>query len=124
MNEDQKVLLAEWLRRVVLSSQGHYENAQRLDKFNLFLGIPVVCLSAFVGTSVFASLGKNVESNIRIIIGLISVAAAVLASLQTFLGFSEKAERHKVYGAHYGSLRRKIEVAFTDNTMSEDDLGP
>jgi hypothetical protein len=38
-----------------------------------------------------------------------SVLAAILAGLQTFLRYSERAERHRVSGGKYGTLRREIE---------------
>ena len=43
-------------------------------------------------------------------VGLASVLAAVLASLQTFLGYSERAEKHRVAGAKYGAIGRELEV--------------
>jgi hypothetical protein len=118
MNErKQQELLAEWYRRIVLSSQGHYNTAQRLRRLNWFLGIPVVCLTAVVGTSVFATLEKEVAGEYRIVLGLVSIIAAVLASLQTFLGFAERAEKHRIFGAHYAALRRELEVLFTRGVM-------
>jgi hypothetical protein len=50
-----------------------------------------------------------VDVAFRILIGLISVAAAILASLQTFLRFAERAEKHRSVGAQAGALRREIE---------------
>jgi hypothetical protein len=48
------------------------------------LGIPTIILSAGVGTAVFASLNKQAMGNsIKLVFGLISIMAAVLASLQT-----------------------------------------
>jgi hypothetical protein len=55
---------------------------------------------------------------------LASVAAALLASLQTFLGYSERAEKHRVAGAKYGALGRELEqvrasgVTLSAETMS------
>jgi hypothetical protein len=37
-------------------------------------------------------------------------AQKLLSSLQTFLRFSERAEKHRAVAARYGSLRREIEV--------------
>ncbi len=41
--------------------------------------------------------------------GLVSVLAATLTGLQTFLKFSERAEKHRTVAARYGALRREIE---------------
>ncbi len=59
----------------------------------------------------FAVLGKGgVESWQQITIGLLSIGAAVLASQQTFLGYSERAEKHRVAAAKYGALGREPET--------------
>ena len=46
---------------------------------------------------------------LQIIVGLASVAAALPASLQTFLGYAERAEKHRIAGAKYGALGRELE---------------
>jgi hypothetical protein len=73
------------------------------------LGIPVVVLTTFVGTSVFATLQDEVDTSLKIFVGVVSVTAAVLASLQTFLRFGERAEKHRVAGESWASLRREID---------------
>jgi len=110
-------LLAEWYRRVVLSSQSHYNNAQRLGRLNLALGIPVICLSTAVATTAFAT--QDLFVSMGIALGLASLLAAILASLQTFLGFSERAEQHRTFGAKYGSLRREIEALLAREQISD-----
>lgn len=70
----------------------------------------MIALSTIVGTSVFASIQKQPELWVEITVGLASVLAAVLASLQTFLGYSARAEKHRVAGAKYGALGRELEV--------------
>jgi len=102
-------LLTDWLRRLKETQAAHYESSKPLAGYNLALGIPVVVLTAFVGTSVFATLEKDVEPLIKIAVGLISVTAAILSSLQTFLRFSERAEQHRSTAARSGVVRRQIE---------------
>jgi hypothetical protein len=58
---------------------------------------------------VFATVQKQPEPWLQITVGLASVAAALLASLQTFLGYSERAEKHRIAGAKYGALGRELE---------------
>jgi hypothetical protein len=117
-------LLLRWLKRLRASQFTHYVAAGRLARCNLYLGIPVVALTAAVGTSVFASLAENgsLGTELRFIIGVISIAAAVLASLQTFLGFSERAEKHRATAARYGIARRDVELLIAkgvDNVTDE-----
>jgi hypothetical protein len=73
------------------------------------LGIPVVVLTTFIGTSVFATLQDEIDTSLKILVGVISVTAAVLASLQTFLRFGERAEKHRVAGESWAALRREID---------------
>lgn len=61
---------------------------------------------------------------LRVFIGLLSVSAAVLASLQTFLRFSERAEKHRTIAARAERLRREVEqlLATTPQKVAEDKL--
>jgi hypothetical protein len=102
-------LLRDWSARSASSSAGHYATALRLSRGNLMLGIPVVVLTTFIGTSVFATLQDEIDTRLKITVGVISVTAAVLASLQTFLRFGERAEKHRVAGESWASLRREID---------------
>ena len=106
---EQEILLADWFRRTRESQRVHYECANHFNKLHLWMGIPTIVLSAAVGTAVFASLETSAWGMVRIIIGLVSIAAAVCASLQTFLGYSERADHHRSTASGYGSLRRSFE---------------
>ena len=103
-------LVRDWLRRVRESQHGHYAAAAALGCLHYCLGIPVLVMTTVVGTSVFASLQLQVQLRWHILTGLMSIGSAVLASLQTFLRFSEKAEKHRAAGAAYGAIRRELEM--------------
>ena len=108
---DRADLLRHWRFRVHRVQTGHYEAGRRYDRLHLLLGIPAIIISAIVGTAVFASLATDKHNPVvTILVGLLSVAAAVLASLQTFLKYSELAERHKLAGARFADLKHKIEL--------------
>jgi hypothetical protein len=102
-------VLDDWYQRVVVTQSAHYLSADYFGARKYWLGIPAVVLSTLVGTSVFAALQKQPELWQQITVGLASVAAALLASLQTFLGYSERAEKHRIAGAKYGALGRELE---------------
>jgi hypothetical protein len=102
-------LLHTWFRRLRESQFGHYEAARGLEACNLGLGLPAILLATLVGTSVFSALGRSVDSWAQILVGLLSVAAAMLSAVQTFLRFSERAEKHRAAAARYGAARRRIE---------------
>ena len=47
---------------------------------------------------------------------MISVLAAVLAAIQTFFRFSERAEKHRSVAVRYGAIRRDIEYLMSLNS--------
>jgi hypothetical protein len=103
-------LLHEWSGRAAASADAHYALCTRLSRSNIRFGVPVVVLTTFVGTSVFATLQHHVNTGLKILIGMVSVLAAVLASLQTFLRFGERAEKHRTAAEAWAALRRDMEA--------------
>lgn len=107
-------LANEWNNRVLVALTAHYDAARHYNNLNYWLGIPALILATVVGTTVFASLSKDVNENTRLFTGLIAIAAAVLSALQTFLKHSEKAERCKTMAARYSSIGKELEIALTE----------
>lgn len=115
-----KPVLDDWYNRVSITQRAHYLSAGHFERRKYWLGVPAIVLSTLVGTAVFASLQKQPELWLQISIGLASVLAAVLAGLQTFLGYTERAEKHRIAGAKYGALGRELEVLrASDQTSNE-----
>jgi hypothetical protein len=105
-----EAVLDDWHRRAWAASIAHYRRASQLHRSNIRLGLPVVVLTAVVGTSLFATLGEErLPIALRIVVGTVSVCAAVLAAVQTFFGFAQRADQHVLAADWYASLRRKIE---------------
>jgi len=102
-------VLNEWYERVAVTQRAHYLSADHFGARKYWLGVPAVVLSTLVGTSVFATVQKQPELWLQISVGLASVVAALLTSLQTFLGYAERAEKHRIAGAKYGALGRELE---------------
>lgn len=111
-------LYASWHRRVAAAEHGHRLMADRLRRRYLLLGIPVVVFTTLVGTSAFASISKAQGDSIQgldvdpdivlLVVGTISVLAAVLSSLQTFLRYATRAEGHRIAALRYETLRRDM----------------
>jgi hypothetical protein len=111
-DECAEALLKDWRQRSAAASEAHYKLASGLRKKNLWLGVPVVIFSSIVGTSLFATLADPnavIPPAFKVAIGLISLAAAILAALQTFLRFGERAEKHVVAADWYAAVRRDID---------------
>ena len=113
-------LLDDWYQRVRVTQVAHYVSADHFGKRKYLLGIPAVILSALVGTTVFASLQSQPELWLQITVGLASVAAALLTSLQTFLGYSERSEKHRIAGAKYGAVGRELEFLKTQTNIDTE----
>ncbi|HEX8495335.1 MAG TPA: SLATT domain-containing protein [Pyrinomonadaceae bacterium] len=107
MNSDE--LLVKWSERVRRAQAAHYDSAVRCNRQHFWIGVPVVILTALIGTSVFVTLQKEADFYMKLAVGLASVAAAVLASVQTFLRFLERAESHRIAAMRFGALRKEIE---------------
>lgn len=119
VDEDQ--LLLKWIRRAREFQMSHYDMADLLCARERGIGWLVTVLTAFVGTAVFASLNATaVSPALRIFVGVVSVAAAVSAALQTFFRYAERAEKHRAAGARYGAVRRKLEAIYAGDADARD----
>lgn len=82
---DMSTLVLAWIRRARESQIRHYTMADRLTRCGRRLGLAVIGITAATGTSAFLSLvATAVSPDVHILIGMTSLSAAVLASLQTF----------------------------------------
>jgi hypothetical protein len=93
------------------AQNAYYERSSILTAMNYLIGIPVVLITALAGSEIVASRAS--DEPIPIWFGLISLSAAVLASLQTFLRFGERAAFSAKAGHDYALIRRQIEDALT-----------
>ena len=100
-------LLQDWRNRVYAAQSAYYETAEKLHRQNYWLGIPVIIVSSVVGTAVFADWSK--EGALKWAVGSVSIAAAILASLQTFLKFGENATLHGAAADWFAAIRRDID---------------
>lgn len=105
----------EWYQRAVVVAHGHYRAALRYSRLNFWFGIPSIVLATIVGTSVFASLQQKPDFWLQITVGLMSILAAVLSGLQSFLGYNDKAERHRMAGSRYNSIGRELELILAED---------
>ena len=116
MNGPEK-LLQIWETDLRIICHSHYDAALVASRRNYQLGIPTIIISAVVGTAIFSTLENSPEKYFQIIAGLLSMSAVVLSSLQTFLKWSERAEKHREAGARFGALLKELEnkVAFVED---------
>jgi hypothetical protein len=100
-------LLEDWHRRCYAAQSAHYALADRFRLLNYIVGVPAVIFASIVGTAIFAGLEHN--SPQTLVVATASILAAILAGLQTFLRFSERAAQHATAADWYSAIRRDIE---------------
>ncbi len=119
--QDERELVLAWLRRARESQMAHYEMANIFSARERWLGVPVILITTIIGTSVFTSLTFQIISpEAKIAVGMLSVIAVVLSSLQTFFKYSERSESHRSAASRFGAVRRKLEVIYAENSQSEE----
>lgn len=102
-------LLRGWLLHAHKGRDRHDLAARRCDQQRYSLGIPATIASAIVGTGTFAALQKSPDRAVQIIIGVLAIVAAILASVQAFLDLGARAERHRIAGVKYKAVIRRLE---------------
>jgi hypothetical protein len=107
-DEDLRFLILAWYRRARHAQLGHVAAEARARRLERLLGVPAVVLSTIVGTAVFASVGKSPDQRLQILAGILSILAAGLIALQTFLRFDDKSREHKRSSQAFGALRRDL----------------
>jgi len=109
------VLLEDWHFRVTRAQFGHQLSADKTHIWHLLLGVPVVIFTTVVGTAAFAAINQDTDNFWKVAAGTVSIIAAVLASMQTFFGFGERSDRHRIAATRYASTRRSIELSLTSH---------
>lgn len=122
MNPTQHKLLEEWRTEFKFLLRVHYDTAAACDRSHLWIGLPAASLSAVVGSSVFATLGQQPTRIAQISVGCLSILVTILATLQTFMKFAERAQSHRIIAAAFAGLNRRVEqlLAFPP---ADEDLG-
>lgn len=111
---DGRALLHDWWSRTRESQWAHYESDKLLMRTHYWIGIPLVLLTAFSGTSVFYAISTGHSRYLAYIIAATSVVAAILGGLQTFLRLPEHAAMHREAAVAYSVVRRAIEEQISE----------
>lgn len=104
-------LFSEWSVWLARRQHAHRVAALGYQRRYYLLGLPVVVLSGLVGTTVFASLERDVHLYAKLAVVAVSLLNAVLAAAHTFLRFGERAAKNSLLAADCAGLNRQISVA-------------
>jgi len=118
--EALRALAEKWYERNSIIAVGHYKAAARYAGLHVKLSSGAAMLSAAVGTAVFVALQQQPAKWLQIGTGLLSILAAILATLAAKLGYQDKAEKHRIAGSKYNSVGRELEQILA---QSEIDRG-
>jgi hypothetical protein len=110
---DREQLLRGWLLHAHKARDRHEESARFCESRRYLFGGAAVVLSAASGSTVFASIGGSPDTWAVVLVGGISILAAVFAALQTFLDYPGRAARHHVAAVKYKAIIRELEQALT-----------
>jgi hypothetical protein len=106
---DALTTLEQWLNGIKIDHVAHLRAAAYYKRANRLLGIPATILAIIIGTSIYGVLSSSNNPQILLFVGAVSILAAVLSGLQTFLNYPELAQKHQTAGAKFGRLRRRVE---------------
>lgn len=102
-------LLSDWYHQASINRDINAKRARFNKRLHYWLGIPVVIFSSIVGSAAFTQVNQTGNNEVRVIAGLLSIVSAILAGLQTFLGFGGSAEKYRAVGIGYEQLANEIE---------------
>jgi len=87
------------------SSKGHFAAAHFWRNFHLWIGVPMVLLSAIAGASALSQLDPT-----HLVAGLFSIIVLALSGVATFLNPNEKVSAHLTAGNSYDSLMSGVRM--------------
>jgi hypothetical protein len=106
---DPLKLLDEWHNGIRIAHIGHDRMASIASGRARALGILATTASAVAGTSLVSTLATSNDERWIAFAAVLSVVAAVLTALQTFLNYGDLTARHRSAASAYGDLRRLTE---------------
>ena len=90
---------------LLYSSKGHFAASHFWSNFHLWIGIPMVVLSALAGATALSAIDPS-----HIVAGLLSIVVAVLSAVATFLNANERVSAHLSAGNSYDALMNKVRI--------------
>lgn len=90
---------------LLYSSKGHFAASHFWNNFHLFIGVPMVILSATAGASALSQFDPK-----HVFTGIISIIIVALSGVMTFLNPNEKSAAHLNAGNSYDSLMNRARM--------------
>jgi hypothetical protein len=100
----------EWQTRTRVLYRAHEQAARIYARRGIMLSVAILTLASVVGTAIFATVNSEPSDTWKVVTGLVSLAAAVLAAFQAFLQYPELAHHHRQAASRMGGLMRRLDV--------------
>jgi hypothetical protein len=100
----------DWLTRTRILYRAHERSAAIYARRGVMLSVAILTLASVVGTAIFATVNSEPSDSWKVVTGLVSLAAAVLAAFQAFLQYPELAHHHRQAASRMGGLMRRLDV--------------
>jgi hypothetical protein len=101
----------------------HYLLFAKIRLMNYVLGVPIIIIAMLVASYIFFTINQDVGFWVKMIFGLLTLLMAILASLQTFLKYSEQAGNHHNASTRYQALFNEIDQLLVIPPKDEATLG-
>ncbi|MFN0116849.1 MAG: SLATT domain-containing protein [Elusimicrobiota bacterium] len=99
----------------IFSSKGHFNDAAYWEALHLWLGIPSAIAAAVAGAFAFSN-------DCVLLVGFLSVFAAVCTSVLTFVNPDSRASKHHNAGTAYNALKNDARVFSEITVEAADDI--
>lgn len=123
--ESLQQLLSGWLIHSHKARDRHDLASRTYARGQYALGIPALIVSTVVGTAVFSALASQEAPGVWI--GILSIAAAVLTAVQTFMDFGGRSDKHRLAAVKYKAAVRAVEFLLmrlsTATEIAEEEIG-
>lgn len=122
--ESLKQLLTGWLLHAHKARDRHDLAARIYARGQYLLGVPTLLVSTIVGTSVFSALAS--KDTPPLWVGILSIAAAALSAVQTFVDYGGRSGKHLLAAVKYKAAIRNLEHLLmrlaSSEQVSQDDV--
>src|SRR6266542_5073461 len=109
----------EWVTKIRTT---HYRRADYLRRTNHVVGGLAVILSAVVSAGILTSVHGSPSFHWKLAAGIVGIVASALTGLQSFYKLGETSELHRVAAAHFGAVRRELELVIMRHPESDGQL--
>ncbi|WP_438470859.1 SLATT domain-containing protein [Streptomyces asiaticus] len=114
-------MITDWAEGLRVLHVAHNIAAERFERWDRVTAISTAALSTVVGTAIFATLAESSRTAVRIITGILSLAAAALSTAQLIWNYPQLAAQHRAAAVRYATVRRQLDIMLADSGRLTDD---